>query len=262
MTDGTRRPSRRLAWTLALLVATPCLAAPRSAGATDAELRSRQLYKQGEALANEGNWGEACPLFQAAHDLHGTGGTALRTADCYEKVGKYDRALGMYQYIVEHRDTDKGERVALAEGRVAALKKQLEVDRRPPPPVPPPVVIVPQPPPAPLPPPPPPPPPSKGPALVAFGVGGVGLVVGAAFGALALKQASDLKTTCVAGVACPQWSDTRSAAETKAWVANAGFVVAVAGVVTGVVLLTTHASPSAQAAVRGAVGPGGLTLRF
>src|SRR5277367_4760735 len=121
----TDRKRRRLGWTLSLLVAVPCMASPRPAVAGDAELRSRQLYKQGEALANDGNWAEACPLFQAAHDLHGTGGTALRTADCYEKVGKYERALAMYQYIVEHRDTDSGERVALAEGRVAALRKQL-----------------------------------------------------------------------------------------------------------------------------------------
>jgi hypothetical protein len=253
MTDGTRR---RLAWTLSLLVAAPCLIAPRGAAAIDAELRSRQLYKQGETLANDGNWVEACPLFQAAHDLHGTGGTALRTADCYEKVGKYDRALALYQYIVDHRDTDKSERVALAEGRVAALKKQLGVDQ----PVAPPVVVTVTPPPPP--PPPPLPPPSKAPAFVAFGAGGVGLVLGATFGALALKQASDLKSECTAGVSCPQWSTTRNAAETKAWVSNAGIAVAVAGAVVGFVLLKTGASPSAKAAVRSAVGPGGLTLRF
>lgn len=244
------------------LLVTACLASPRAAGAADAELRSRQLYKQGETLANDGNWVEACPLFQAAHDLHGTGGTALRTADCYEKVGKYDRALGMYQYIVDHKDTDKAERVALAEGRVAALKKQLGVDQPPAPP--PPVVIVTKPAPAPSPPEPPkppPPPPSKVPAFIAFGAGGVGLVVGAAFGGLALKEASDLKATCTAGVSCPQWGERRTAAETKAWVANTGFGVAVAGAVVGISLLFVRSAP-AQAAVRSAVGPGGLVLRF
>ena len=91
---------------------------------------------------------------------------------------------------------------------------------------------------------------------------GVGLVVGGAFGALALKGANDLKSTCTAGLPCPQWSTDRSAAETKAWVANAGFAVAVAGAVVGIVLLTTRSAPSAHAAVQRAVGPGGLTLRF
>ena len=123
-------------------------------------------------------------MFQAAHDLHGTGGTALRTADCYEKVGKYNRALEMYQYIVDHRDTDKApERVTLAEGRVAALKKQLGLDQ---PAAPLPAAgggdeacagSLPPEPPQPL-----PPPPSKVPVYAAFGAGGVGLVVGACSG--------------------------------------------------------------------------------
>ncbi len=261
MTDGTRRPRRggphRLAWTLSLLVALPCLAASGPAAAVDAELRSRQLYKQAEALANDGNWVEACPLFQAAHDLHGTNGTALRTADCYEKVGKYDRALGLYQYVVEHRSTDNAERVALAEGRVAALKKQLGLDQPAAPPRQGPVVAPPPPPP-----PKPLPPPSNGPVVVAFGVGGVGLVVGGVFGGLALKQASDVKAVCTPFVPCPTEKSAADAAMTKAWVANAGFGVFIAGAVIGGLLLANQSSPRKQAAVLHMLGPDGLKLRF
>src|SRR4051812_14120798 len=89
----------------ALLAAS--LAAPRGAAASDVEQRSRQLFKQGGELANDGRWAEACPLFQAAHDLHATGGTALRTADCYEKIARYERALDLYQYVVDHREGDR-----------------------------------------------------------------------------------------------------------------------------------------------------------
>ncbi len=81
----------RIAATLLLVAA---MSQPEHAfgAGPDAEQRSRSLFKQAESLANAGSWAEACPLFQAAHDLHGTGGTALRAADCYEKVAKYDRA--------------------------------------------------------------------------------------------------------------------------------------------------------------------------
>lgn len=255
MTDG----SRRLLGSLALALALTSTVGPREALANDGELRSRQLYKQGEALANDGNWKEACPLFQAAHDLHGTGGTALRAADCYEKIGKYERALELYEYIVAHRDTDNAERVALAEGRVAALKKQLAPEKPAPPPPPPPL-----PPKEPPPPPPPPPPPSKVPAYAAFGVGGVGLVVTAVAGGLALAQAKDIRAACdqLAPAPCTPQRDNKNAAEVKAWVANGGLVIAVAGAVTGAVLLLTHAPPATQSAVKSAFGPGGLTLRF
>jgi hypothetical protein len=97
---------------------------------------------------------------------------------------------------------------------------------------------------------------------IAFGVGGVGLVVGAVAGSLALSQAADIKKVCTPSVPCPQESSAASAAQTKAWVANAGFFVLIAGGVTGAVLLLTHASPGAQRAVKSAVGPEGLTLRF
>ena len=126
---GRSRCRYRLVGSLLLLAAT-AVTAPCMAGATDAEVQSRVLYGKGEKLADAGSWNEACPLFQAANDLHATGGTALRTADCYEKIGKYERALALYQWMVDHRDIDRNaERVALAEGRVAALRKQLGLDQ-------------------------------------------------------------------------------------------------------------------------------------
>src|SRR4051794_16289243 len=103
MTDGRHRV---IAASFAILLGG--LIAPQGVLAADTiEVQSRQLFKKGEALANDGQWGQACPIFKAAHDLHGTGGTALRTADCYEKIGQYDRALEMYRYIVDHGSTDK-----------------------------------------------------------------------------------------------------------------------------------------------------------
>jgi hypothetical protein len=256
MTEPTtlRRALLALATILCILCSAP------SAHAQDAEARSRALYKQAETLANDANWKDACPLFQAAHDLHGTGGTALRAADCYEKIAKYDRALDLYQWIVDHRDSDKNpERVTLAATRVAALKKQLGPDQPPPPPPGPTGPV--QGPPPPPPPPPPAPPPNRVPAYAMFGVGGAGIIVGAVAGGLALAQASTVKAECTPNTPCPQGREAKSGAETKAWVSNIGFGVGIAGVVVGAVLLATN-TPKAAEAVRSAVGPHGITLRF
>lgn len=247
------RGPRSTALGLALVIAVSSFAAP--AGAIDPQAKSRQLFKEAEAFANEGSFDKACPLYQAAHELNSTGGTALRAADCYEKIGKYDRALEMYRYIVAHGASDKvPERVKLAEGRVAALEKQLA----PPPPTA--TAIVPPPPTATQA---PPPPPSRVPAYVAFGVGGAGIVVGAITGVLALSDASALKKKCP-NDACPagvDWKGEKSAAMTKGWISTVGFGVGAAGVVAGIVLLVVT-SPKTQAKMGTALGPDGLTLHF
>ena len=257
MTDA-RRPSTVLALAFAAALAVSA-GAPGTAGAADAELRSRQLFAQAEDLGNQGKWSEACPLYQAAHDLNSTGGTALHAADCYEKTAKYDRALAMYQYIVDHRDTDKvPERVALAERRVDALRKQLGLDT--------PQVV--QGPTLPPPPPPKPPPPNRVPAFVAFGVGGAGLVLGAVMGGLALGQAGGVKadaaTMCPShptSCTSPDLDARKSSVTTKAWVSNVGFGLAVAGAATGAVLWVLGL-PKASRAAQAAAGPEGITLRF
>jgi hypothetical protein len=99
---------------------------------------------------------------------------------------------------------------------------------------------------------------------VALGVGGAGAIVGGIFGGLALKQASDVKAVCAMLLpgSCASEAAQKNASEIKAWVANVGFGVAIAGVITGAVLLATRPSPKARAAVQGALGPGGLLLHF
>ena len=238
------------------------LASTAARAGTEEESKSRQLFKQAESLANGGRWKEACHLYQAAHDLNSTGGTALRGADCYEKIADYERALGMYQYVVDHRATDKlPDRVKLAENRVSALRKQLGKDqpaqaptaqKAPPPP-----------------PPPPPPVPNRVPAYVALGLGGASAIAGAVLGGLALMQSSDIKSNCGDGSACTpktayqkdQYESDMAAASAKAWGANIAFGVAVAGVATGIVLYVLQV-PKAAPALRRAIGPQGLTLRF
>jgi hypothetical protein len=95
-------------------------------------------------------------------------------------------------------------------------------------------------------PPPPPPPaaepaPSRAPTFIAFGVGAVGLVTGAASGILALQAHNTLNGDCgPAKTSCSE-SDRSKITEqnTEAWVANVGFGVAIVGAAVGTVLLLT-----------------------
>ncbi|MBV9950088.1 MAG: hypothetical protein JOZ69_24825, partial [Myxococcales bacterium] len=82
--------------------------------------------------------------------------------------------------------------------------------------------------------------PNRVPAFVAYGVGGVGLAVGAVFGVLALGTKSSLDNACPNRV-CPTQASRADidALSTRANVANVGFGVAILGGVVGTVLLLT-----------------------
>ncbi|MDB5219091.1 MAG: hypothetical protein JWO86_7018 [Myxococcaceae bacterium] len=86
-------------------------------------------------------------------------------------------------------------------------------------------------------------------AIVAFGVGGAGLVVGAVTGLIASGKASDLKNVCDPDKNCPPsaQSDVDSY-KSVATISTIGFVVAGVGGVTGLVLLLTAPKQSAASA--------------
>lgn len=215
-----------LAIVLALSLGTFSSVDARADPSPREELRSRQLFDKGHALADEGKWAEACPLFAEAHKLHATNGTAISLADCYEKSGEPDRAVPYYEFVIEHASADRvRDRVKLASERLALLRPK-------PKPV--------EPPPAP----PPPPPPDEGagraPVFVAFGAAGAGAIVGVIFGALALSDASKAKAGCSGNVCPTKDQPFATSANTKAWVSNVGFAVAIAGVAAGVTLLLVH----------------------
>jgi hypothetical protein len=79
--------------------------------------------------------------------------------------------------------------------------------------------------------------PSRWPVYAAFGVGAVGLVVGAVSGVLALSAKSTLDSECPSKSGCPQ--NDVSALSTRAWVSNVGFAVGIVGAGVGTVLLLT-----------------------
>ncbi len=230
------------------------------------EERSRELFAQGASLAEQSRWTEACPLFQAAHDLSATGGTALQAANCYEKTEKLARALDMYRFIAQNPDARKNaERLAYAaerikfleeklgaksssaqtpsstttspgktdgaQGAIAPVKQDTAQSATP----------------------------SRTPGIALLGVGAAGFVVGGIFGGLALAQSDALNEKCP-GTVCPtSLQGEADGAITKGWISNVGFGVGVVGAAVGVILLVT-AKPATASRV--AVGPDGIRLRF
>jgi hypothetical protein len=85
-------------------------------------------------------------------------------------------------------------------------------------------------------------------AIAMLATGGVGVVVGAIFGGLALSTKSTLNSECPSKTACPPsaQSDINSLS-TKATVSTIGFGVGIVGAAVGVILLaTSHGSEAPQ----------------
>ena len=96
--------------------------------------------------------------------------------------------------------------------------------------------------------------PSKGgslvPPLVAFGVGAVGLGLGAITGAMSLANVSDLRSKCPDNRCGPGQQATIDSTKTLGVVSTVGFVVGGVGAAAGVVLLLLR-HPSAEGATSG-----------
>ncbi len=108
---------------------------------------------------------------------------------------------------------------------------------------------------------------SKVPAIVAFGVGGAGIVTGVVFGVLAAGKRSDLDDACPNKV-CPSSQESKlDSAKAFGWVSTIGFGVGIVGAAVGTVLLFTGGKT--EASVRGVrvqptlgLGSAGLTGSF
>jgi hypothetical protein len=98
-------------------------------------------------------------------------------------------------------------------------------------------------------------------ALVAGGVGVVGVGVGTIFGLQSMSKHNDAETKCPgacndqAGV--DLWNDARSAGN----ISTIAFAVGGAGLVTGAILWFTAKTPSRSTALQADVGPGSVYLR-
>jgi hypothetical protein len=104
--------------------------------------------------------------------------------------------------------------------------------------------------------------PNRIPAIVAFGIGGAGVVVGSIFGIMALGTKSSLDNACPDKKMCPPSSQSDiDALSTRATLSSIGFGVGIVGVAVGTVLLVTarggeaRPAPAAQSSPRVRVSP-------
>lgn len=84
------------------------------------------LFAEGRKLASEGNYGAACPKFEAAEKVAPSPGTLLNLADCYEKTGRVASAWASFRDAVSlSRSAGRADLVGQAQRRAAALEGRL-----------------------------------------------------------------------------------------------------------------------------------------
>jgi len=76
--------------------------------ATNLSVRARCLLRQADALAQDGRWGEAAPVYASAgKDLPPSEAraAAFREADAYDRSGAHENASGIYERLAQTQDT-------------------------------------------------------------------------------------------------------------------------------------------------------------
>jgi hypothetical protein len=113
----------------------------------------------------------------------------------------------------------------------------------------------------------PPPPPSHTPALFGFGLGAVGLGVGAVAGVVSLNKVAQLQQACPLHQCSPTEQPVANTAKALGTVSTIGFIVGGAGVTAGVVLLAVRASDTQESGaaasarrLRVGIGPGSVAM--
>lgn len=71
------------------------------AQSNDASAVADQLFNEARELASANRWAEACPKFEASLRHDPALGTRLNLATCYEHVGKFARAWGLYRESID-----------------------------------------------------------------------------------------------------------------------------------------------------------------
>src|SRR5262249_24059762 len=101
-------------------------------------------------------------------------------------------------------------------------------------------------------------------ALIAYGVGGAGLVFGAVTGLIAMGKHNDLSNNCKNGTCGTDQQSNVDGYHTMGTLPTVGFIIAGVGSAAGTVLLRTAPKESTTAFVSPYVGPGtvGATGRF
>lgn len=117
---------RQLSGTLALLLATAAIA-PGLAVA-DTKSAAQKLFDEGATLMGKKDYAAACPKIKASMDLEPTDGTVLRLAVCYQAMGKWSSAWGLFRESIsraEKATPPRKDRKEMATKGIADVEKHL-----------------------------------------------------------------------------------------------------------------------------------------
>jgi len=96
------------------------------AQSNDASAAAEQLFNEGRELASANRWTEACPKFEASLRHDPALGTRLNLATCYEHIGKFARAWGLYHESIDlARQAGDVKRRDYAQTHATALEPRL-----------------------------------------------------------------------------------------------------------------------------------------
>ncbi|WP_437575298.1 tetratricopeptide repeat protein [Sorangium sp. So ce887] len=256
---------RRCAFAVTLLAAAPALAAkPPDGASAEAQQLARTRAHEGLKLYGADRWQEAFEVFKEADGLYHAPTLVLYMARCQRKLGQLGAARDLYEQVLAEPLPEDPPRAFLdarkdAETELAAVRATLEAPAASQPQVPPRDAPAPG--------------GAEGggsllPAGLAFGLGAVGIGVGAATGLVSLSKVSDIKERCD-GRRCPsELKGDADAATTLGHVSTVSFIVGAASAAAGVVLLVVRpggdAAPDAAGALpraqRGVVWSAGVGL--
>jgi hypothetical protein len=92
----------------------------------DSSSRAKELFEEGQELAKQGKWLEACTKFSESNKLERAVGTSLNLADCLVHVGKLADAWKLFdEGAAELERAGKTTRAQLARGRADELSGKL-----------------------------------------------------------------------------------------------------------------------------------------
>ncbi len=88
--------------------------------------QARALFEEAKALAEKGRYAEACPKFEESQRLDAGLGTKYYLADCFEHIGRFASAWGLYMEVSDEASEAKmQERSEHARKRADAIQPKL-----------------------------------------------------------------------------------------------------------------------------------------
>lgn len=98
---------------------------PRTALA-DTKAAAQKLFDEGAALMAQKNFTAACPKIKASMELEPLDGTVLRLAVCYQAIGRWSAAWGLYkESVVRAEKAKRKDRLDMATKGIAEVEKHL-----------------------------------------------------------------------------------------------------------------------------------------